>query len=72
MFFLIIFISSNFLFSSNAYPPEGVCLQLPRGPIEYSFHFIGIGKGVWGFKNTGEDRPFLNLDFALFTGWMDG
>ena len=26
----------------QVYPQEGVCLQLLRGPIEYSFHFIGV------------------------------
>ena len=29
-----------------------------RGPIEYSFHFIGIGNGSRGFKNTNVNRPF--------------
>ena len=31
--------------------PEGSCeCRLPRGPLEYSFHFIGVGIGSGGFK----------------------
>ena len=33
-------------------------MQLPRGPIEYSFHFIGVGNGTGGFKFTGGNSPF--------------
>ena len=34
-------------------------MQLPRGPIEYSFHII------IGVENV---RPFLNLEYALSSG----
>ena len=40
--------------------------RLPRGPIEYSFHFIGIGNGSRGFKNTSVNRPFINVENVLF------
>ena len=40
-------------YPSKFYSPEAVCdCRLPRGPIEYSFHFIGVGNGTGGFKNT--------------------
>ena len=41
-------------------------MQLPRGPIEYSFHFIGVGNGTEGFTNTGGDRPFWDLENVFF------
>ena len=28
------------------------------GRIEYSFRLIGVGKGLWDFKNTSGDMPF--------------
>ena len=42
--------------------------QFPRGPFDPSFHFIGVGKGVWGFKNTGGHRLFWNLENVLSPG----
>ena len=50
---------------SILYPPEG-------GPIEYSFHFIGIGNGSRGFKNTSVNRPFWNLENVLYDGVLGG
>ena len=33
------------------YPPEGLCGAEPEGgPIVFTFHFIGVGKGTGGFK----------------------
>ena len=40
----------------------------PRGPREKSFHFIGLGNGVWGFKNTIGERTFLKLENVLSPG----
>ena len=41
------------------YPPGGRLLcSLLRGPIVFNLGVIGVVKGVWGFKNTGDDRPF--------------
>ena len=48
---------------------------LPRGPNEYCFHFIGIGNGSRGFKNTiNVNRPFCKLENVLFdgAGWVGG
>ena len=36
----------------------GVYKSSSQGFIDLPSHFIGIGKGVWGFKNTSGDRPF--------------
>ena len=47
----------HFLNLENVLSP-GVRKQLPRGSIEYSFHFISVGNESGGFKNTGGDRPF--------------
>ena len=45
--------------------------QLPRGPLDPSFHFIGVGNGTGGFKITLLRWPFWNLENVLFdgTGW---
>ena len=43
------------------YPPEGggrLLGSILRGPIVFNIGVIGVVKGVWGFKNTGDDRPF--------------
>ena len=33
------------------YPLEGLCGAEPEGgPIVFTFHFIGVGKGTGGFK----------------------
>ena len=33
------------------YPPEGLCRAEPEGgPIVFTFHFIGVGKGTGGFN----------------------
>ena len=39
-------------------PRRESALQLLRGPIVFNLGFIGVVKGVWGFKNTSDDRPF--------------
>ena len=44
--------------NSDLSPGGKLRKQLPRGPLDPSFHFIGVGKGVWGFKNTGGARLF--------------
>ena len=32
------------------YPPEGLCGAEPeRGPIVFTLHFIGVGRGTGGF-----------------------
>ena len=41
------------------YPPEGLCRAEPeRGPIVFTLHFIGVGRGTGGFKFCGGERPF--------------
>ena len=41
------------------YIPGGRLLRrLLWGPIVFNLCFIGVVKGVWGFKNTSDDRPF--------------
>ena len=41
------------------YPPEGLCGAEPeRGPIVFTLHFIGVGRGTGGFKFTAGERPF--------------
>ena len=37
------------------YPPDGAAKAEPNVVHLTVFPFIGTGKGVWGFKNTGED-----------------
>ena len=45
--------------SENVLSPGGRLLcSLLRGPIVFNLGVIGVVKGVWGFKNTGDDRPF--------------
>ena len=41
------------------YPPEGLCGAEPEGgPIVFTFHFIGVGKGTGGFKFWAGNPPF--------------
>ena len=41
------------------YPPEGLCRAEPeRGPIVFTLHFIGVGRGPGGFN--------LQAVFCLF------
>ena len=41
------------------YPPKGLCSAEPeRGPIVFTLHFIGVGRGTGGFKFCGGERPF--------------
>ena len=53
-------------------PQRESARRLQRGPIEYSFHFIGIGNCSRGFKNTCVNRPFWKLENVLFdgVGWV--
>ena len=39
-------------------PGGRLLCSLLRGPIVFNLGVIGVVKGVWGFKNTGNDRPF--------------
>ena len=44
------------------YLPEGHCGAEPeRGPIVFTLHFIGVGRGTGGFKFSGGERPFFFL-----------
>ena len=46
------------------YPPEGLCGAEPeRGPIVFTLHFIGVGRG------TGVSKSALVFDGM---GWTDG
>ena len=39
--------------------PRGRLLySLLTGTIVFNLGVIGVVKGVWGFKNTADDRPF--------------
>ena len=41
------------------YPPEGLRGEEPeRGPIVFTLHFIGVGRGTGRFKFSGGERPF--------------
>ena len=41
------------------YPPEGLCRAEPeRGPIVFTLHFIGVGRGTGGFKIRIGNPPF--------------
>ena len=43
---------------ANSFIPRRECAhKLPRGAIEYFFHFNAIGNGYRGFKNTNVNRP---------------
>ena len=54
------------LFLLMFYPPEGLCGAEPeRGPIVFTLHFIGVGRGTGGFKFTRGERPFRNLENVL-------
>ena len=45
------------------YPPKGRLLtDSCGGPIVFNLGVIGVVKGVWGFKNTWDDRPFWLFD----------
>ena len=39
-------------------PGGRLLCSLLRGPIVFNLGVIGVVKGVWGFKNTGDERPF--------------
>ena len=51
--------NSPFLNLENVLSPGGVCESSSQEVqmIPY-FHFIGVGNGTGGFKNTGGERPF--------------
>ena len=49
---------------SGLSPGGSLQTQLPRGPIECSFLFIGVGNGS-GFKKTSVNRPFWNIENVL-------
>ena len=41
------------------YTPEGLCRAEPeRGPIVFTLHFIGVGRGTGGFKFWTGNPPF--------------
>ena len=42
----------------SASPLEVGFFAVLRGRFVFRLGFIGVVKGVWGFKNTGDDRPF--------------
>ena len=45
--------------SKMFYPPEGLCGAEPeRGPIVFTLHFIGVGRGTGGFNFRGGNPPF--------------
>ena len=52
--------------SKMFYPPEGLCGAEPEGgPIVFTFHFIGVGKGTGGFKFCAGNPPFLVSNWEL-------
>ena len=56
--------SNRFYFTY--YPPEGLCGAEPeRGPIVFTLHFIGVGRGTGGFNFRGGNPPFWNLENVL-------
>ena len=51
------------------YPPEGLCWAEPEGgPIVFTLHFIGVGRGTGGFNFSGGNPPFWNLENVLSPG----
>ena len=51
------------------YPPEGLCGAEPeRGPIVFTLHFIGVGRGTGGFKIRIGNPPFWKPADVLFDG----
>ena len=51
------------------YPPEGLCSAEPeRGPIVFTLHLIGVGRGTGGFNFSGGNPPFWNLENVLSPG----
>ena len=51
------------------YPPEGLCGAEPeRGPIVFTLHFIGVGRGTGGFKFWAGNPPFGKPADVLFDG----
>ena len=51
------------------YPPEGLCWAEPeRGPIVFTLHFIGVGRGTGGFNFRGGNPPFWKPADVLFDG----
>ena len=48
-----------FEMSRMFYPPVGLCGAEPEGgPIVFTLDFIGVGKGIGGFKFWGGNPPF--------------
>ena len=47
-------------------PTEGLWrAESEGGPIVFTFHFIGVGKGTGGFKFWAGNQPFWNLENVL-------
>ena len=43
----------------HIYPSEGLCRAEPeRGPIVFTLHFIGVGRGTGGFNLSPGNPPF--------------
>ena len=47
------------------YTPKGATKAEPNGVHLTVFHFICLGKVIWGFKNTEDQRPFSKLEKVL-------
>ena len=55
--------------SKMFYPPEGLCSAEPeRGPIVFTLHFIGVGRGTEGFKFWAGNPPFWKVENVLSLG----
>ena len=55
------------------YPPEGLCGAEPeRGPIVFTLHFIGVGRGTGTFNLSPGNPPFWKPADVLFDGTGGG
>ena len=61
---------SHFFFAKMFYPPKGVCFaDSHRGPIVFTLHFIGVGRGTQDSKSYWVYRTFFSSKCFI---WWDG
>ena len=64
---------SHFFFAKMFYPPKGVCFaDSHRGPIVFTLHFIGVGRGTQDSKSYWFYRIFFFAKMFYCDGWTGG
>ena len=64
---------SHFFFAKMFYPPKGVCFaDSHRGPIVFTLHFIGVGRGTQDSKSYWVYRIFFFAKMFYCDGLTGG